>query len=140
MNKNRIRLTESQLHRVIKESVKSVLNEHEIGYNQHHHDIIHDILKTSGLDDALYNLKHYSVDNRRTVYGKVCATIYYRLRNALEEITAECNHSKSDPDVHAERVKAYNEFLDANPNWKKQFSDGEEMANQPLTISHMRYR
>lgn len=27
MNKNRIRLTESQLHRVIKESVKNVLNE-----------------------------------------------------------------------------------------------------------------
>ena len=27
MNKNRIRLTESQLHRVIKESVNSILNE-----------------------------------------------------------------------------------------------------------------
>lgn len=31
MNKNRIRLTESQLHRVIKESVKRILNEVEFG-------------------------------------------------------------------------------------------------------------
>lgn len=30
MNKNRIRLTESQLHRVIKESVKSVLKENNV--------------------------------------------------------------------------------------------------------------
>ena len=70
--KQKVRLTESQLHKVIKESVKRVLNEREFGYNQHHHDIIHDILKTSGLDDVLYKLEHYSVDNQRTVYGDVC--------------------------------------------------------------------
>lgn len=33
MNKNRIRLTESQLHRVIKESVKNVLNEEQFVFN-----------------------------------------------------------------------------------------------------------
>ena len=137
--KKTIKMNERELHRIINESIKRVLNEEEFRL-QHNHSMINEILHVSGLNDALNKLKHYREDNPDSIYGEVCADIYYGIRYKLEEIAKECNHWKYDNDVHTERVKAYNDYLDKHPNWKKQFTNGEEMANNSMTISHLNFR
>lgn len=61
MNKNRIRLSESQLHRVIKESVNRVLNEIKFGGESLHGDNPEDW-------EAMHTLRDYRI-NRESELG-----------------------------------------------------------------------
>jgi hypothetical protein len=64
MNKNKIRLTESQLHRVIKEAVNKILNEDFGGY--YNHTLLQTGYNTQGkwLRSALNDLKYAIEENR----------------------------------------------------------------------------
>ncbi|MCQ2094822.1 MAG: hypothetical protein MJY81_07505 [Bacteroidaceae bacterium] len=65
MNKNRIRLTEPQLQRVIKESVKNVLNEVADTYDcDEHNELIEEVRSGAyELQNAIRNLAKYYLAN-----------------------------------------------------------------------------
>ena len=82
MNKNRIRLTESQLHRVIKESVKRVLNEeHGFSYLGHMKDAI---------EDAIYSTINDLVAKKAIEKGKLDMMKQYLSRFVCDEFEGAC--------------------------------------------------
>lgn len=100
MNKNRIRLTESQLHRVIKESVKKVLremNEREIIIGDPNDDIGNAYIVEIGLQSYVGSLffKVFGVFNEQEALD---AAVDYCESNGINGIFASEDEMEEYPD------------------------------------------
>lgn len=152
MEKKLIRLTESDLHRIIKESVNNILNEISYGVAKSAYDKMKDLgqyerannlertfKKVNDEDDAIYNLKNDSLElrgdmdsiqTRDNSIGRP-ATRYMRnksgsINNQGVEYSRDRNHPKGEYDYykpsHEGDVNGYMDRLTNNPKSARRFA------------------
>ena len=91
MNKNRIRLTESQLHRIIKESVKNIVNEQN-------HTILVQILT-----DTINGLQYYVSAGQYQQALKVSQVITAKINALIKRGTQQQMQQNQQPAQQAQQ-------------------------------------